>query len=50
VLGHAALARPAGRRIVRALLATLVLGFFLVRYAIRQFVRKELTWHTENPL
>jgi len=42
-------ARPSGRGIVRALLVTILLGFFLVRYAIRQYVRKELTWHTENP-
>jgi uncharacterized protein YneF (UPF0154 family) len=35
---------------VRTLLATLVLGFFLVRYVIRQYVRKELTWHPENPM
>jgi hypothetical protein len=44
VLGYA------GRRIVRALLVTLVLGVFLVRYAIRQYFRKEMTWPTENPL
>jgi uncharacterized protein YneF (UPF0154 family) len=35
---------------VRALLVTLILGFFLVRYAIHQYVREELTWYPENPM
>jgi hypothetical protein len=43
------LVQPIGRRIARALLATLLLGFFIVRFAIRQYVRKELIWRTENP-
>lgn len=32
----------AGRRIVRALLITLLVGFFVARYVVRQFSRKEL--------
>jgi hypothetical protein len=37
-------AQPAGRQIVRALLATLLLGIVLVRYVVRQYVRKQLIW------
>jgi hypothetical protein len=37
-----------GRRIMRALLITLVLGYVLVRYAVRQYVRKEMAWLTEK--
>jgi hypothetical protein len=36
--------RSAARRFVRALLVVLLLGFFLVRYVVRQCVRKELAW------
>ncbi len=42
------LTRPAGHRIVRMLLVTLLVGFFIVRYAIRQYFRKELTWRADN--
>jgi hypothetical protein len=38
----AVLAWSAGRRIARVLLITLLVGFFVVRYAVRQFSRKEL--------
>lgn len=44
MLGCAGLALPDGRRIARALMVTLLLGFFLVRYVIRQYFRKELAW------
>lgn len=46
----AGLTRSVGRRIVHALLITLLVGFFVVRYAIRQYFRKELTWGTDNQL
>jgi hypothetical protein len=36
-----------GRRIVHGLLITLFLGYLLVRYAIRQYVRKEMAWLVE---
>ncbi len=32
----------AGRRMVRMLLIMLLVGFFVVRYVVRQFSRKEL--------
>jgi hypothetical protein len=48
VLGRACIARPTGRGIARFLLATFLLGLFIVRYAIRQYVRKELIWRIEN--
>ncbi|HWM07039.1 MAG TPA: hypothetical protein VNP92_32265 [Actinophytocola sp.] len=38
-------AGSAGRWVARVLLLTILVGFFVVRYAIRQFYRKELTWH-----
>jgi hypothetical protein len=50
MLGRAGLARPTRRLIVRAVLAALLFGFFIVRFAIRQYVRKELAWRTENQL
>jgi hypothetical protein len=34
-----------GRRVARILLVTVLIGFFIVRYAIRQYYRRELTWH-----
>lgn len=42
-LVRARLARSAGGRITRALLVAIVLGIAIVRYVIRQYVRKELT-------
>lgn len=38
----AVLAWSVGRRIARALLVTLLVGYFVVRYVVRQFSRKEL--------
>ena len=39
---RADIARATRRRIVRALLITLLIGFFAVRYAIRRYYRTEL--------
>ncbi len=36
------IARSPLRRIVNALIVTLLVGFFLVRYAVRRYARKEL--------
>jgi hypothetical protein len=35
---------PAGLRIVRGLLVVLLFGVVLVRYVVRQYVRKQLIW------
>jgi hypothetical protein len=36
--------RPTWRSVVRCLLIAVLVGYVVVRYAIRQYVRKELIW------
>lgn len=38
---------PTRRSVLRCLLLAVLVGYLVVRYAIRQYVRKELVWSME---
>jgi hypothetical protein len=40
--------RPAWRSVVRFLLIVALVGYFVVRYAVRQYFRKELAWEVDG--